>query len=166
MSGSHDSGTHRYEIHLAETLDAYDEPDYDQSAYDDCPDPVTAWQCSVCGKGSVIYHDRSPPDKLKYIQHCEKERSLAAKAQRNSLHGAHSPFAAHTSRKKQQEAAYDMTYDYRQQSLREAERSQKGPCHYFGQTNTRAEPYQRILKYRSPFHGHNYTSLMSSSGRA
>ena len=145
---------------------SYDEPDYDQSAYDDCPDPVTARKCSVCGKRSIIYHDRGPANELKHVQQGEEEGSLITKAERNCLHGAHALFAAHISCQEQQEAPYDVAYDYRQQSLREAERRQESSCHYLGQANTRAEPYQRILKYRSPFHGHNYTSLMSSSGRA
>ena len=131
---------HGNHIDLSQALDSDHQPDNDQAADHQGPDPFAAGQCSVGRQRSVIDHDGGPADQLQNIQDGKQESTLAAKAERDRLHGAHALFAAHISCQEEEKASDHMSDNDRQQSPAEPQRGKKCSGQDLSQTDARSEP--------------------------
>ena len=151
----HEQCCHRQLVEPAQIGDAHRDPEDDQCADHQTPDPAADVKDTADSQCAVIDHDSRPADKLQHIQKGEQQAALLAEAHLDGLHSAAAGAAADQACQQHHGAADDMSDKDSCQPLGHAQRGKGRARQNFRQRNTGTEPDQAVLKGRCLFHSVN-----------
>ena len=153
--GQHEQGGHGDLVDPAQVGDAHHDPQQDQCADDQAPDPAANVEDAADGQGTVIDHDGGPAHQLQHVQQSEQQAALLAEAHFHGLHGAAAGAAADETRQQHHAAADDMADEDGQQALAHAQRGEGRAGKDLRQGDACPEPDQGVLKGGGLFHSAN-----------
>ena len=151
----HEQCCHRQLVEPAQIGDAHRDPEDDQCADHQTPDPAADVKDTADSQCAVIDHDGRPADQLQHIQKGKQQAALLAEAHLDGLHSTAAGAAANQARQQHHGAADDMSDKDRCQTLGHAQRGESRARQNLRQRNTGTEPYQAVLKGRCLFHSVN-----------
>ena len=122
------------------------DPEQNQAANDQCPDPDAGFEKFVDGSCTVVDHDGRPSDELKNIQKGEEDSAETAEAHTGGFHGASAGAPADDAREIHHQAADQMAGQDRSQSLPKAKRREIGAGQDFSDRDAGTEPDEAGLE--------------------
>ena len=153
-NGQQEQGGHGHGVELSQVLNADEDPQHNEAADDDGPDPAADAPDAVDGQGAVKDHNGGPAYQLDDVQNTEQQRALGAEAHFGGIHGAFADLAADEARQIQHDAADDMAQENGQQTLPKAQGGKVGAGEDLRDGDRRAEPDQTVFKYGGTFFFH------------
>jgi len=152
QNGQNEQRRHGQVVDDAQVGDADHDPEEDQPADHETPDPGAGVGDPVGRQRAVINHDGGPAHQLHDVQQGKQQPAPPAEAHFHRFHGAAARAGADHALQKEECAADDVARQNGRQAPGHAQRREAGAGQNLRQRDARAEPDEAVLKRGGLFH--------------